>query len=334
MEQKKRIEHIDCLRGVTMFLVVLWHVYYYGFNTSCAFLDVLSAVRMPLFFFVSGLFVHLYMDSKSLYTRIRYVFLPTVASFLLYTWIVSFEEGVLFYDFVKESAAKDTKGGYWFTFAMIIMNILHFIISSVTKKNRNQKLAIVLISIITANGIIALKNWDWASNDAFFCGYFSLRLIAMYFPFYILGIVCKDNWDVFCRIIQKQWVISIALVSFLLLFFLPFGGFYKGEITSFCGVLFIYSIFNTYSDFFSTKTKVGTWLSYIGRHTLPIYLLHYFILRGIHLSWMGEQIALDSQWFLVFVLAFVITVLIVSACLIINSIVAVATPIHRLFLGK
>lgn len=334
MEQKKRVEYIDCLRGVTMLLVVIWHVYDFVLNTSCTFLDVLSAVRMPLFFFVSGLFVHFNLSSYSLFIRINLVLIPTITTFLLYIGICADDLNSYKYLFCTWFSSE-FKGGYWFTISMIIMNCIHYLVTSILNWFHVRSRIMGVISLfIAVIGVILLKDWDYTSNNAILCRLFSLRLIAMYFPFYILGIVCKDNWDVFCRIIQKQWVISIALVSFLLLFFLPFGGFYKGEITSFCGVLFVYSIFNTYSDFFSTKTKVGTWLSYIGRHTLPIYLLHYFILRGIHLSWMGEQIALDSQWFLVFVLAFVITVLIVSACLIINSIVAVSTPIHRLFLGK
>ncbi len=64
MQQKSRIEWIDCLRGLTMILVIYRHFTVFVFKVEDSFgvtepmdsfiCDFLKLVRMPLFFFVSG----------------------------------------------------------------------------------------------------------------------------------------------------------------------------------------------------------------------------------------------------------------------------------------
>ena len=57
INQSKRIEYIDAMRGFTMFLVVLGHCAFYcmgGVADDNVYLDIFQSFRMPLFFFVSG----------------------------------------------------------------------------------------------------------------------------------------------------------------------------------------------------------------------------------------------------------------------------------------
>lgn len=51
MEQTKRIEYIDALRGFAMILVIYFHIPSYCLgNAYIGFNDILEWVRMPLFF--------------------------------------------------------------------------------------------------------------------------------------------------------------------------------------------------------------------------------------------------------------------------------------------
>ena len=62
--QKKRIEYIDLMKGVCITLVVLLHVIW-TFNIDIVD-NVLSNIRMPLYFFLSGLFSKNIPISRSL----------------------------------------------------------------------------------------------------------------------------------------------------------------------------------------------------------------------------------------------------------------------------
>ena len=53
-----RLAHIDAAKGVSIFLVVYWH----AVDARLIFNEALWMLRMPLFFFVSGLFAAKALD--------------------------------------------------------------------------------------------------------------------------------------------------------------------------------------------------------------------------------------------------------------------------------
>lgn len=53
---KNRIDYIDRMKGLAIFLVVLGHVYMFSFNKSESVLpSIIGSFHMPLFMFLSGL---------------------------------------------------------------------------------------------------------------------------------------------------------------------------------------------------------------------------------------------------------------------------------------
>lgn len=71
-----RIKYIDCMRGVTMFLVVYHHVAYnLGImQQDSATVDFFLSFRMPVFFFISGFIAYKpisFFTSLHFYERIK-----------------------------------------------------------------------------------------------------------------------------------------------------------------------------------------------------------------------------------------------------------------------
>lgn len=109
----KRIAYIDCLRGISMLMVVYCHVeqFSFGFKDFEFIGDVCNIVMLPLFFFVSGLFTSLSLASSAIIKRIRYVVIPTIVMFLIYisVWGDNLQ--------IANYIGSEYKFGYWFTIA-------------------------------------------------------------------------------------------------------------------------------------------------------------------------------------------------------------------------
>ncbi len=333
----KRIEYVDCLRGVTMIMVVFSHVLNSCFSVkgNVAIWDVVGIVQMPLFFFVSGLFSQMFMSWKSFGKRLLYVLWPTIAIFILFAFTVGQYSCMSALGLVFHWIQEEYKGGYWFTFALLLMNIVHLLSSEISKviKPLDNRWNVVFL-IIFAISLILLKDWDYSANNGILNGWFSLRLVASYFPFYLLGIICKWRYSLFDKIMTSSWCRGAFIVAFFVLFYFLEGSFYVALMKKAMGLLVVFSIFHAYSSFFSRSTFCGRWLSYVGRKTLSIYLLHYFFLKGMSFPQIGALADVQSQWVLISLLALGWAVIIIVFCLLTNVLVSVSQPLHRLLLGK
>lgn len=51
----QRIDYVDRMKGLAIFLVVMGHVYYFAFDRSASLVfRLISSFHMPLFMFLSG----------------------------------------------------------------------------------------------------------------------------------------------------------------------------------------------------------------------------------------------------------------------------------------
>ena len=116
--------------------------------------------------------------------------IPTIIMFLIYVFLYWGNMDKLLF-----CASEEYKWGYWFTFALFFMNILHCCVSWIFKLiNKTSDGIFVGVMICISVLIILLKDWAWTHNDVSLAQWISLRQIAMYFPFYILGLCCK-KWE-------------------------------------------------------------------------------------------------------------------------------------------
>lgn len=332
----RRLEYLDCLRGMVMLMVVFCHTcgeFCLGLKDGFWVSRLLGILMLPGFFFVSGWFTHIGISGGIILKRLKTMMLPTFAMFLIYVFLYWGNMQKLSY-----CALGEYKYGYWFTFALFLINLIHWFVAVGVKRfsliesgiEKWTLAALALVAVV----LVILKNWDWNHNNALLANYLSLRLIAMYFPFYLLGIVCRYFEAQFHRLIDIEWLVAVVAVAFVGSLFHHGGGFYFGCGQGFLGIFLLYRFCYFYQETFSDKTWVGKQLSLIGRNTLPIYLLHYFFFLGVKFYGFGESIDLHTQWFLVLIVASILTICVTYASLAMVKVIGLSSLLSKMLIGK
>lgn len=333
---KQRLVYVDCMRGIAMLMVIFCHVEVFCFGIQEKEI-IASAISIPMlsnFFFISGLFTPPLLSYKQLKKRVLYLILPTITMFLLYV-------GAYYGNYAKliECVGGEYKWGYWFTFVLFLMNVIHCFVSMVYAKCRkqetNSKETIILLPlVIIAILLHILKNCDWNYNEAFYCRWLGLRLLAEHFPYYVLGIACcifRSKWH---RLINNEWIIGATVVVFVGLQIHSGGGFYKALLIGLLGIYLLYEYCFAYQDTLSEQTLIGRHLSLIGRYTQPIYLIHYFFILGLKMPWIGEHLDPACQWWIIAILSAIMTLVITYSSLMVRKMLSISTLLYRILLGK
>lgn len=349
MEQKKKIEYIDALRGFTMILVVINHIIILSAETSSYINQILQTFRMPLFFFISGYIafkankIH---DIKSythtILNKCKVQIIPTLVFGLLYTYATLNEN---FNGFIMHNS----KYGYWFTISLLEMFIMYYTIKLIQKSSFAKKIrggeTFVLIcpaAILWTSRYILVNIPIYTYVSSILC----LEQTFLYFPFFIFGVIISSHSTQVNNIIDKtKYCLSFIIVAFaaLTLFnehftnnpnfytnvqYLPIGGFVKLALGA-LGIIITFTFFRRYQNIFTKQTRIGYSLQYIGQRTLDIYLLHYFFLPDLSKFkyFFGTETNIIG-----FFVCIGLSLIIISASLIISNIIR-TSPIlaHYLF---
>lgn len=338
MEQKKRLQYIDCLRGFSMIFVVFQHVLTFSVPEvpRSWSAELILTFRMPLFFFISGfvsykaLFEWNWSNFKGLQIKkIRGQLLPTIVMFCLF---------VSTHDQQYEKWTFDmAKSGYWFTVVSFEIFLTYCIINMICRKIKlNWKLVILALSGI---GITCI----WYTYGHFYrhkyACLFSLAYYAQYYLYFIAGIIVKSKLDSFHKIIDNKY---ITFIVFIIAFVIPyiFPNFNK-IITILARLWCIYSIFYQAREYFERKTALSRGLSLIGTHTLEIYFLHYFLLfRMPHIQSLLLNIINDkcfmgpsAEWFVELIIVGGTAIFLCFACVGIKKIISVFPIVSELCFG-
>lgn len=282
---KKRIEYIDALRGFTMILVVYAHIYACGLHSNSIYNELIVKFRMPLFFFISGwvLFknerVWDFNQIKSFLSKKFLIqIIPTSIFFLLFVYL-----------FKKLSWASfdNWKEGYWFTITLFeyftIYSITQYFIYKLKLSSKNEDLVTIIVALIVY--AISLMNFKLQENTLprLICeiiGVYQLR----FFVFFTLGTIIKKKFNSFIKFTDNPYYLAIIIIAFFSLHIfndkihIPLKQTLDFIIMGTFGIVITFTFFRKHQDLFSSNTKTGKILQFIGRRTLDVYLLHYFFI--------------------------------------------------------
>ena len=330
----KRLEYVDAMRGFTMLLVVYSHVLYMGFriqNFSIvnSFNEFFCQFRMPLFFFVSGFVLYKanqIWDLKNSLLFIAKKFKVQIISTLLFLGLFSYIFNLTFVDAIM----NPTKQGFWFTITLFEFFVLYVIFNKIIEKLKDSWIYDVLLFAI-GFGLYAIAP-KGSKNIVVNC----LGLVYIkYFIFFIVGVIAKRNWVGLKSLFNNSIFTGINILVFFILGIVALKKhvFYSADVViAVTGIFTVFAFFYKYQDSFTTETKVGRALQYIGKRTLDIYLLHYFFLPR-NLDSIGNWFKANINPSLEFFASIIVAAMVIALCLVMSNIIRISPILANWLLG-
>lgn len=228
MEQSKRNDYIDVLKGIGIISVVYYHCNLWGGY-------IVSCFMLALFFFVSG---YLYKERsfrEFIVKKIKSLYLPFVVIELFYLIIRNFLFSINVYNqnsgMMPLSSAEDVIANLfhiflfdtvdrliaplWFLAALFGSNLLFFFIHKLIKNN--------YVLLILAGGIFfvignALTAFGFAIKASYYCGQMiNVCFVATLFT--IVGYVCRQKGVYrYLQKLPKYPIIESGLLGILIFF--------------------------------------------------------------------------------------------------------------------
>ena len=296
------------MRGFTMILVVANHVSQLGFEQHwklSSSLPFLLLFRMPLFFFISGFLAYKASQvwtasnlGALLLKKLRVQLVPTAVFFLLYCAIIC--KG--FADSVITNFHSPTKGGYWFTIALLWMFVIYYLFSYVEswllRKGwcRYRFLPVLLLFVVSMGfyeTCFLPQTFSWAQGHKGptiqWVDDLCLGRVFIHFPFFVFGNIVHRYWDRAQRIMDSRWFYPLVIVLVIVstVDVLKWHNLrmqwtnLPSTVAKFGLLSIVFMYFRYYQQYFTKLTVIGSSLQYIGRRTLDIYLLHFFFMPNI-----------------------------------------------------
>ena len=362
--RKPRLQWLDAMRGFTMILVVANHVSQMGFDQHWKYsssLPFLLLFRMPLFFFISGFLAY---KASQLWTgaelgrligkKLRVQIIPTAVFFVLYCGIVC--KG--FTDSLVTNLHSPTKGGYWFTIALLWMFIIYYLFSFVESRLLRfvdkhgiampRWLPIVLlfvVSLLFYETCFLPKTFAWAQGHKGppiqWIDDLCLGRVFIHFPFFVFGNMVHRFWDRSQKIMDSRWfypiVVTLVIVSTIEV--LKYHNLrmewtnLPSTVAKFGLLIIVFMYFRHYAEYFTRLTVVGRTLQYIGRRTLDIYLLHFFFMPNVPA--IGKFFFANRHNFVLdTTLSVLMALLIIGFCVVTSNILRVSPFFKKYLFGR
>ncbi|MBO7199418.1 MAG: acyltransferase family protein [Alistipes sp.] len=344
----KRIGYIDALRGFTMILVVFNHIY---IPNTTVINEFLINFRMPLFFFISGFISFRAEQSWSgretlsrLGSKVRTMIIPALTIGLIFTLVYG---SVPITDFFT----RPTKMGYWFTFALFNMLIVYYTARYLHARRDRQTLEVFtkrfyvigVVVLFALSDLSAIKHYD---------SVLTLGMTAKYLHYFAFGALCSCHREWFEGILDNGkkmaivivglfmlswWLVTIDANSELLSAYVAHRYIATAKIlikviVGYFGILTVFGLFRRYSTLFSENKFIGKPLQFVGRNTLDVYLLHYFVLLGMP-AMLRPYIVDTTNMLIPLIVGGAVAIATVAMSLLISRIIRLSDPLAYYLLG-
>lgn len=291
---KERIEWIDHARAFAIFCMVFGHIEVFSMGSYEGFFYRLQNLFcMPLFFFLSGLVAkpqYSFSDSRQCIKRKFFqLIVPFVCCGSLYVFLRCPDCPWWFLFWYPKGEAHM---GYWFLLVLFEVYLLFSMVQLLTHKLLRGRgfvfvsfavWILLLIALVAGHFGVYPKEPLWTA--------ISFHRFYNYYPFFILGYWLMRHREKMEGVFNAK---IFAVVSTLFIPLYVLRDRYEVENLPFNWIvisLAVYSIiylFYSHSD--ALHNSLQRVLSYMGKHTLEIYVLHGFFLPT-GMKWLNDLIA-------------------------------------------
>lgn len=333
---EKRIEYIDAMRGLAMLFVVIGHVFYYSFRHTDNVLFYISSfeIQIPLFFFVSGILMKApKCNYLSFYKKKAFnLLVPATIFMTIYVWVNNHS--------IITALGDNFKDGYWFTFSLFEFILLYTTLKIISRKmglslNVDNLLLLIISIIISLTFTILTYKYEDSYIFPLFC---SKQL--KHFPYFIIGTILAER-----DLLGKKWNIVTRWGSWIILLCLLFHIYIYKDIDNInhfhyklllkpaiiLGLLGLVLGFKKYDSWSTSWT--GKKLQIIGRYTLDIYFIHYFLVPR-NLDVLGEWFKNNPNPLIEYVTAMFVASLLIVASLLVGRIIRLSPILAHWLLGE
>lgn len=291
---KRRIELIDVAKAVTIFLVILGHTT--GNLETPMYRRVLYSFHMPLFFLLAGLSIkpailHSFIEWRRFFKKnILAIVVPFVIWGLIYAPFSVANLGNLFYGSWKSLVDMGTLSSLWYLSCLFVARIFVQIIMNLFARCKNSVLTpCFVLSGVVMNLIAFLLphiegGYPWCADVAFMAA-----------GWILFGIAFRLQVLIFAQ--QRTSVLILSFIASLVLFY--FGTIFRGDsldLSLMCNGVYGNKFWFIYNSVFGSLVVLifsmlicrvaresahpfsVDAITYIGKRTLGIFLIHKNIL--------------------------------------------------------
>lgn len=348
----KRIEYIDALRGFTMILVVFSHVEMtsLGFETPTFLNSMFMSFRMQLFFFISGFIAYkagvewnlgkwCSMSKKKILVQL----VPTFIFGLIYAYAYYKSD---FQGFITHNG----KLGYWFAIALLeiflILYTANTLLYSSNAKTFRKRMVVALV-LLSGGLFIAKFVLKVVPSLNEIGNILTLHHTFNYFQYFAFGYICSMYKEAFNKGLDNKFVVTAVLLLFAAGFYVKqcYISNFVGDsidvwklldtlaelILGYLGLVIVYNTMRIYRDSFTSSTKIYASLQNIGKRTLDIYMLHYFLLPN--LLFISGFIRTWNNVVLELFVGVAVSLLVICVCLLISNILRTSSILAQYLFG-
>ena len=309
-----RIEYIDRLKGFAILCVIMGHYVFHVLGQSDIIAELIGSFQMPLFFFLSGYVISSEPSIKKCGRKIISFILPMVVIGGTYAM---FSGGTLL-DWVQ----TPFKYGYWYLYVLSVFYFLLFFVGKASNIWAKGVISIVIFVMIVVLDCCLPHKW----NDIF-----SIWMLKQYWIFFVVAFFLRQKQMV-QSVMKNNFIFSLCLIGYIVGFIFYIEGFsHLFYLNAFC---FIFAAFYVISTTQEKNNRVTFALNYFGKHTLEIYVIHFYIIHLTSLEDVGDWLTNTGNFFIEILSGIAYSVVLAYICILISKLLRMSKFIDNMMFGS
>lgn len=301
-EKKERNIIYDKVRGVAILLVVLGHVIQYSYSDffHVPAFNIIYSFHMPLFMFLSGLVTYKkerQLDFLWLKTKFFCLVIPFLSWMLLpFMFNRGWKGGLIVY---LKNVIMNPDNANWFLWILFLMCLINCLSTQLSTRLRIEHSEIIVVLIVLFLGIVKMSYFGVPllrqHAKFYFTGYYISKYKSkIWKPTLILGAICGTVWIFavpywrflgdypFKPLLENLLVGVVGDVDWRYqLLYITCIEVYN-TILSFGGIFLTFTVVFVLEKVIGNIKLLNYSLSYLGKNTLEIYVIHSYFLGVTH----------------------------------------------------